>query len=131
MIRIIHAERDSVCMGDDVKAPNEKDFLFKTHQPVSALMQALSGYVPSMKNVVWVVSADQRTVGYLFSDETAKYQYELADTVKSISDLPSRSVFCKYCYGSKYSEDRFPGCATLLDRVKASIGANPDKERKE
>ena len=40
-------------------------------------------------------------------------------------------VFCKYCYGSKYSEDRFPGCATLLDRVKASIGANPDKERKE
>ncbi|MBQ9268724.1 MAG: hypothetical protein IJ206_04300 [Oscillospiraceae bacterium] len=127
---IIHAERDSVCMGDDVAAPNEKDFLFVSNKPIDSLMQTLSGYVPAMKNVVWAVSSDQQTIGYLFSDETARYQYELAGTVRSISDLPERSVFCNYYYSSKLPEERFPGCPTLLDRVKASIGENPKRKRK-
>ena len=91
---IIHAERDSVCMGDDVAAPNEKDFLFVTNKPIDSLMQTLSGYVPAMKNVVWAVSSDQQTIGYLFSDETARYQYEL-------SDRRDRGFATEVLYGSR------------------------------
>ena len=130
MLRRIRAERDSVCYADDVNAPNAEVFFFMGNQPIADLMRAISGYVPSMKNVVWAVTCQEQTIGYLFSDETAQYQYELTGTAQSISELPAKTVFCAYYWNrSNVSEERFPECATLLERVKAlRKEENPETE---
>ena len=117
----IRAERDSVCMADDVFAPNADEFTFLPDQPIDALMRTLGAYVPQMRNVVWEVVCERKTLGYLFSDESGQYRYETANGNGSVSELPSRSVFCRYYYDKReYSRERFPDCATLLERVKAA-----------
>ncbi len=117
----IRAERDSVCMGDDVLAPNAEDLFFFPSEGVDALMRRLCTYVPQMRNVVWEVVCERKTLGYLFSDESGQYRYETTDGNGSVSELPSRSVFCRYYYDKReYSRERFPDCATLLERVKAA-----------
>ena len=108
-------------MGDDVLAPNAEDLFFFPSEGVDALMRRLCTYVPQMRNVVWEVVCERKTLGYLFSDESGQYRYETADGNGSVSELPSRSVFCRYYYDKReYSRERFPDCATLLERVKAA-----------
>ncbi len=120
MIRI-HAERDSVCMGDDVTAPNAGNFFFLINRNTDALAESLAGYVPPMKNVVWEIICGQHTIGYLFSDETGKYQYELTASPGRLSDLPSHTVYCRYHHaGLVNSDDCFPEGTSLPERVKTS-----------
>ena len=120
MIRI-RAERDSVCMGDDVTAPNAETLFFLFTKTIEDLMQSLCGYVPHMKNVVWEVLCNKQTIGYLFSDETGQYQFETAGSCRFISELPSHNIFCKYYYDRRdASKDSFPEDLTLLNRIKES-----------
>ena len=97
MIRI-YVERASVCMGDDVTAPNEETFFFAQDEPIYTLMQNLCDYVPKMRNVVWEIFCNNTAFGYLISDDTGKYQYETLESVRFISELPESEIFCKYHY---------------------------------
>ena len=97
MIRI-HVERDSVCMGDDVTAPNAESFCFAQNEPIDVLMLSLCGYVPRMKNVAWEILCSNTAVGYLLSDDTGRYQYEILGSVRFISELPACKIICKYHY---------------------------------
>lgn len=115
MIRI-HAERDSVCMGDDVLAPNADDFCFPGDVPVDDLMQKLCGYVPQMRNVVWEIVCGRQTIGYLYSGENGEYQYETAGKKLNISQLPSRSIYCRYYYDRKGCPENL----TLVEWIRAS-----------
>lgn len=119
MIRI-HAERDSVCMGDDVMAPNADDFCFPDDDKTDELLNLLRGYVPEMRNVVWEVTSNRQVVGYLISDETGKYEYENADTFRLIEELPPERVFCSYFYekSPRLPKGTSEG-STLLERVKS------------
>ena len=120
MLRI-QAARDSVCMGDDVTAPNADYFFFPPDNTTDDLLLSLCGYVPHMKNVVWEVICNKQIIGYLFSDETGYYQYESAGSCEIISELPSHSIFCKYYYeSSDFSGNSFPDGTTLLERIKVS-----------
>ena len=94
----IHAERDSVCIGDDVTAPNAKDFFFLRNKPIDDLMQSLCDYVPRMKDVVWEVACKGIVSGHLFSDETGQYQYKTTGSIQFISELPEHKIFCRYHY---------------------------------
>ena len=116
----INAERDSVCMGDDVMAPNADHFFFEANRTTEDLLLTLCGYVPRMKSVVWEVLCSGETIGYLFSDETGLYRYETAGPCRYISELPSHLIFCKYYYTVRdYFGDPFSKDMTLLEKVKA------------
>lgn len=92
----IHVRRDSVCMGDDATAPNAESFFFQQNESIDALMRSLCGYVPHMKNVVWEIICSNTAIGYLLSDDTGRYQYEISGSVRSISELPTCKLFCRY-----------------------------------
>ena len=64
---LIHAERDSVCMGDDVMAPNAQDIRLREDTRVSELMKWVAGYVPAMKNYEWDIWCTNKMIGKLIS----------------------------------------------------------------
>ena len=107
----IHVERDSVCMGDDATAPNAESFSFAPNEPIDVLMQSLCGYVPQMKNVVWEIFCSNTAIGYILSDDTGRYQYEILGSVRIISELPTGKIFCKYHYENL--EDFIEGFSTV------------------
>lgn len=122
----IYAERDSVCMGDDCNAPNAKYLDYATDELLSEFMDAVAGYVPSMKDVVWSVVCKDKTIAYLIFDEDAGYEYELAVSDIRVSELAEKKIYCRYYYNGKLFDyrikppvDRYPECRTLLEKVKA------------
>lgn len=122
----IYAERDSVCMGDDCNAPNAKYLDYATDELLSEFMDAVAGYVPSMKDVVWSVVCKDKTIAYLIFDEDAGYEYELAVSDIRVSALAEKKIYCRYYYNGKLFDyrikppvDMYPECRTLLEKVKA------------
>lgn len=63
----IHAERDSICMGDDCIAPNASELRCYPDDRLFVLMDALAGYVPELSNATWDVLCDGRLLDQLAS----------------------------------------------------------------
>ena len=91
---LIHAERDSICMGDDVMAPNAQDIRLKEDTRVSELMKWIAGYVPAMRNYEWDIWCTNKMIGKLISGEDCKYKSELLIKDITISELPDKKIFC-------------------------------------
>lgn len=94
---LIHMERQSVCMGDDCNAPNAQDISYRYNETLSSFMLKVMDYVPAMKNVRWILYCGTLYLGYLFSDESGKYQYHIEEDIL-LSSLPKKEIFCKYEY---------------------------------
>ena len=92
----IHAARESVCAGDDFAGMEEKVLVYRSEDHLSSLMQDLGKYVPHLKDVVWSIRCGDMIIGYLYSEGTNPYRYELVMEDAIISQLPSCNVFCKY-----------------------------------
>ena len=92
---LIHAERDSVCMGDDVMAPNAQDVRFDNNMMVSELMKWVVEYVPAMKNYEWDILCNSTMIGKLISGEDCIYRSELMINDIAISELPDTKIFCR------------------------------------
>ena len=126
MLKRIHVERESVCMGDDCNAPNARDLEYETNELLSEFMDSVARYVPTMENVVWSVVASQgQAIAYLIFDEDASYKYELAIPDMKVSELAEKRIYCRYYYKGKlfdYSTEppteMYPECKTLLEKVK-------------
>jgi len=126
MSSIIHATRDSVCMGDDCTAPNAADLTYSDREPLSRFMRSVAAYVPSMKNVVWSVYSGDLLIGHLFSGALGMYRSELAVPDGLVAELPEKKIHCRYYYSLKFKDfrekppvDLYPEAKTLLDKVKA------------
>lgn len=122
----VHAERDSVCMGDDCNAPNAKDLYYASNERLSDFMDSVSRYVPSMRNVVWSIECKDKVIAYLIFDENANCKYELAISDMEVSRLVEKKIYCRYYYERKLFDyrtnppvDLYPECKTLLEKVKA------------
>lgn len=122
MVFCVHAERDSVCMGDDCLAPNAQDFSFRTDVSRSCLLAKLVGYVPDMREVVWSVRCGQEPIGYLCPGFLGGYRWVLEGEDGPISELPEPRVFCSYYTAWRVDHllpaDEASGSATLLERVR-------------
>ena len=92
---MIHAERDSVCMGDDVMAPNPMDARFEEDAMISELVDWLACYVPAMKNFEWEILCNNKMIGKLASGEDGTYKSELMIRDTTILELPANEVFCR------------------------------------
>lgn len=91
----VHAERESVCMGDDCKAPNAAELPYKPDELLSEwLDNTVSKYVPAMRNTVWTVQDGAKILGYLIFDENREHTCEIAVSDKPISELQIKSLYC-------------------------------------
>lgn len=91
----VYAERDSVCMGDDVNAPNPGQIPYQDGMDAKAFLAHVADYIPTMHSTVWIVWTDSRkcrSIGALICDENGSYSYLPA--MEKLNGL--KSVFCQY-----------------------------------
>lgn len=134
--------RDSVCMGDDVNAPNTKLEEFDRPLSVSDLLDKAANYVPGVSGAVWAVWAEDALAGFLEMGTSGCLLRNEAVLDKLPAPKPHRGflsrktdtllhVHCTHYVMSDFlyrkGEDgrplteHFPPYTPLLDMVKASV----------
>ena len=133
--------RDSVCMGDDVNAPNTRTEEIDQPLTVADLLDKAANYVPSMSGSVWVVWVEDTlagylemsTSGYLLRDEAVLEELPPPKLCKSLFGRKSETlhVHCVLYYMSDFLYRKgpdgrplaecFPPYTPLLDMVKATV----------
>lgn len=95
-------DRESVCMGDDVTAPNEKIFPVAENETLSDVMET--------KNRYW---------------------YELCEQDKRFAETEIHYLHCRYFHTGRFLYrdqmsgeriEKYPECGELLDKVKCFMG---------
>ena len=135
---VVKFNRDSICMGDDVSS-HAVDRELSSNMPLSALLVALSLYVPTMRDVVWAVLATNanKVLGFIITDEHGEAQIELcvndAPVSKAlISDTGHPAIYCRYyhqysftwrCGATEEIINKHSECSTLLEKVKRELKA--------
>ena len=134
----VTVERDSVCMGDDVNAPNTQTLQVSGDVYISQFLKQLANAMPTVVDsepIVWSVHLGQskgRAIGLI---ETL-YQVSNRVTVFG-SDLKMQQsgigkVYCRYyCKSSLMKPDEngrlcipmYPECPTLAEKVKKHLSA--------
>lgn len=136
--------RESVCMADDVNAPNARTMEIDQPLTVSDLLDKAADYVPNVSGSVWVVWVEDSLAGYL---EMSTSGYLLRDEAV-LDELPPpkphKSFFRQktdalhvHCIVYTMSEflyrkgpdgrplvECFPPYTSLLDMVKATVNKN-------
>ena len=133
--------RDSVCMGDDVNAPNTRTEEIDQPLTVSDLLDKAAGYVPNVSGSVWVVQVEgalagyleMSTSGYLLRDEAVLEELPPPEPHRSFFRRKSETlhVHCVLYYMSDFLYRKgpdgrplaecFPPYTPLLDMVKAAV----------
>lgn len=132
----VTVERDSVCMGDDVNAPNTMTLQVNGELSVSQFLKQLADALPTVADpepIVWSVHLGQYKGNAIGLIETV-YQVRSRVTVFG-SDLKMQQsgigkVYCRYfCKSSLVKPDQegrlrvpmYPECPTLAEKVKKHL----------
>lgn len=94
----IHAERSSVCMGDDCTAPNPADLEYESSQKLSEFLPVIAGYVPKMRNAWWDIFSDKQLLATVYFDAFSKATYKLHGRDIRIAEIAGKGIFCRYHY---------------------------------
>ncbi len=102
-MKTIIATRDSVCMGDDVTAPNMKEIICKDDEMLSQFMEKVSMYIPHVVGRTnWTVTKcrSENEINY---KELAKVEcidgissFNLVVPDASLEELGINSIHCSY-----------------------------------
>ncbi len=131
-------ERDSVCMGDDVNAPNTTILQISGDINISQFLKQLADALPSVADpepIVWSVHLGQERGTAIGLIETV-YQVRSRVTVFG-SDLKMQEsgigkVYCRYFHknslmkpdqNSRLCVPMYPECPTLAEKVKKHLSA--------
>lgn len=118
-------QRESVCMGDDCNAPNEKIIQFDDNTTASEFLgYCAENYVPKMHNSVWVISdidfRKKSVIGYAVTDSEGSISIFSSNEGKSISDVISGEIFCQYYYPKKTADlNDVKDCFELYEKLRA------------
>ena len=132
----VTVERDSVCMGDDVNAPNTMALPISGDMSISQFLKQLADALPIVADpepIVWSVHRGQSKGNAIGLIETI-YQAGSSVTVFG-SDLKMQEsgigkVYCRYfCKSSLMKPDQegrlrvpmYPECPTLAEKVKKHL----------
>lgn len=128
----IYAERDSVCMGDDVTAPNEADLETNDQMLLSAFMASVAEYVPEMEDVIWTVHEKNRrgsVIALLISAEGSRtYSVALQRKDCPMKNAGFDSIFCRYFYPDMLDLKEIGGNLSFKEKVLKFI--SQEQERK-
>lgn len=121
----ISVDRESVCMGDDVNAPNEKILDLDEKDLLSDVLGKVAAYLPQMSDVIWAVDSGRKVLGYIIMDKNQEICYELCQPDMFFSEMKISALHCSYFYRNRFISDvngevteRFPEQKTFLDKVK-------------
>jgi hypothetical protein len=133
---LVNLDRDSVCMGDDCQS-HEVRRSFDEKMSVVDFLHELSGYVPSMSNVVWAILGSSTTntvLGYIITNKdcipTIKSEFEKLSLKQLFEAKIGIDVYCRYYHQSSFSWiDGATNCHiekhseynTLLEKVMAEF----------
>lgn len=114
-LRTIHAERDSVCMGDDCNAPNTEEIPYNPNECLyEFLVNRVAKYVPAITNSVWVITSGAgKEVGYITFYKNCDVTCTLATKRDIYVYELGGSIFCRK-YNYKEIEDKHPKYKSLL-----------------
>lgn len=124
-------DRESVCMGDDVTAPNEKIFPVAENETLSDVMEKICAYLPKMNDVVWSVDTGIKTEAYIVMETKNRYWYELCEQDKRFAETEIHYLHCRYFHTGRFLYrdqmsgeriEKYPECGELLDKVKCFMG---------
>lgn len=132
----VTVERDSVCMGDDVNAPNTMTLQFNGELSVSQFLKQLADALPTVADpepIVWSVHLGQSKGNAIGLIETV-YQVRSRVTVfgsdRKLQESGIGKVYCRYfCKSSLMKPDQegrlripmYPECPTLAEKVKKHL----------
>lgn len=134
----VTVERDSVCMGDDVNAPNTQLLQVSGDMYISQFLKQLANALPTVADpepIVWSVHLGHEKGTAIGLIETV-YQVRSKVTV-FVSDLNMQNsgigkVYCRYfCRSSLMKPDQngrlcipmYPECPTLAEKVQKHLSA--------
>ncbi|MDO4945191.1 MAG: hypothetical protein Q4E74_08355 [Ruminococcus sp.] len=121
----IKLQRESVCMGDDCNAPNEKIVQLDDNTTVSEFLGYCAvNYVPKIHNSVWVISdidfRKKYVIGYIVTDAQGNISVFSSNEDKSVSVVISDGVFCRYYYPKKTDDfNDVKDCFELCEKLRA------------
>ncbi len=75
--RYVSVDRQSICMGDDCTAPNEKLLPIGEKDMLSDIFRMIKVYLPQMRDVIWAVDSGKKVIGYIIVGIDGQVQYEL------------------------------------------------------
>lgn len=115
----IKVTRDSVCMGDDVTAPNTEFLDIHKKDMLSDALKKVEKYLPQMSDSVWSVESRGKVLAYIVMDEYKKTVCELCHPDTLFSEMKVRSLHCSYfphkakifleegrrCMGERFAEE--------------------------
>lgn len=125
--KYIRVGRQSLCMGDDCTAPNEKLILVNKKDMLSDILRKVSDCLPQMHNVIWAVCSDRKVIGYIITGTNKQVQYELCLENQVFCQMDIESPFCNYFHQKSFEYingkdggiiEKYPECVTLFDKVK-------------
>ena len=98
----ICVDRDSVCMGDDVNAPNEKLLDLNEGDALSDVLGKVAVYLPLMSDVIWAVDSGTKVLGYIIMDKNQEIHYELCQPDMIFSEMRVSALHCSYFYRNRF-----------------------------
>ena len=129
-VRQITVDRDSVCMGDDVTAPNARTLDIGVRAMLSEVLERVAAYLPNMHGTIWTVDSGRQVLAYILMADDGRISLELCQPDRPFRDLEIKALHCQYfppwrfTWKEKTGEivEKYPECGTLLDKVKRCMG---------
>lgn len=138
MMWTVNVQRDSVCMGDDVNAPNTRVLKADGEMPLSRFMKQVAEAMPTVcdpEPIVWSVhsgSSDGALLGLIETVWQVGSRVRLVVPDRKLQDCGVGLLYCRYfCKSSLMRPDEqgylrvpmYPECPTLLEKVMKHLGS--------
>lgn len=123
----VRVDRQSICMGDDCTAPNEKLLSVGERDRLSDIFRMIADYLPQMQDVIWAVDSGKKVVGYILMAGKEQVRYELCPEDQIFCKLDIEAFHCSYFHRRSFeyragedgeTVEKYPECGTLFDKVK-------------
>ena len=127
----IRVDRESVCMADDVTAPNARMVGVGGLDTLSDVLEKVAAGLPKMKGSVWSVDSGRKVIGYILMDDNGAVSYELCQAAQNFGAMGIGALHCRYFHegrflyrdgGSGELVEKYPECSTLLEKARRSMG---------
>jgi hypothetical protein len=108
----IKVDRQSVCMGDDVAAPNEDIIEVSEQDRLINVVEKVAQYLPRRANAVWAIDSGTEVVAYIIMDKKGEpTQYDLCKENRIFFKMKIRALHCSYFYSMQEN-------SILLEKAK-------------
>ena len=131
MAGIITVERESVCMGDDLNAPNTTTVSINDEMHLSTVLWLIEDKMPLVNDkhtIVWSVHTDDRNgtpLGMFEIDDMKPNSLTLFVLDQTMKEMSIKKVFCRYFHNSSLPE--YSECPTLGLKVMKHLKVSMKK----